>query len=625
MKVWIRWTGLVGFFAITALFVLGWLFVAGPLIKYSIETFGSQAANAKVEVESVSLTFDPLGVEIEGVQVANADKPMENVFQFDRAVADIQLLPLLLGKGIINDVALTGIELSTPRKTSGALVKDETIETSEDNKSAAETLTEAKELVAQKLPSADELLEREPLLTQQRGVAFKKTFTQVKTDTDKVLADLPDNDALALYETEFNALISGKFESIEDFQQKKKAFDALKKRLKNDKKAVEKAKSVLSEGKDSLQSQWAGLQSAPGEDFDNLKSKYKLDGAGVTNLSRLLFGDEVGEWAKEGLYWYEKAKPYLGSGDETLEDAEIARQKGRYVHFKTDRPLPDMLIHKMQLSVKLPAVKDVSMGDVDVSIFDITHQQSVINRPIRIIANGNNLKDIESLSVKGILDHRTAPGKDSFDLSVNALSLKDYNVGAMGLTLDRSQIDIVGQVEFVNDQIQATSKAQFSQASFSSKDKTLMAKEVTLALQKVSSFDINAGAKGLLIAPKVELSSNLDSQMSRAFKQRLNEKQGELEVKLKKKLNDKLMAYAGDYQSQLKSLDLANGTLTDKLDQLQKMAEKELSSFKAQKEAEAKKKLDDKRKEQEDKAKAAAKKKQKELEKKAKDKFKSLF
>lgn len=628
MKLWIRWSGILGFIAITALVVLIWLFAIGPLIKYSIETFGSKAANAKVEVESVSLTFDPLGIAIEGVQVANSDKPMENLLQFDRAVADIELLPLMLGKGIINEVALTGMEFSTPRKTSGALEKDQD-DSAEKKKSTKEKLKETQELIGQKLPSADELLEREPLLTEQRGTEFKSTFEQVKADTDKALAGLPDQNALASYEDQFNKLISGKLESVADFQQKKKELDALKKRIKNDQKALKQAQTVITEGKENLQQGWSGLQSAPGEDLAHLKSKYQLDGAGVANLSRLLFGDEVGNWSQKGLYWYEKIRPFLASSgsDETLADVDVkpVRQEGRFVHFKTDRPLPDMLIRKMQLAVTLPTVKDVAMGDVDVSIYDITHQQNVINRPIRLVAKGNNLKNIQSLNLTGTLDHRQAPGKDSFDLDVKGMALNDYNVGAMGLKLDRSQIDIIGHAEFVKNQIQATSKANFSQAVFSTKDKTLMAKEVSLALQKVPNFDINASAKGKLVAPKVELSSNLDRQMSAAFKQRLNEKQGELEAQLKQKLNEKLLAYAGDYQQQIKELDLANGSLNDKLSKLQDLAETELTSFQQQQEAEAQRKLDEKRKEQEAKAQAEADKKKKELEDNLKNKFKSMF
>ncbi len=602
MKQWIRWSGLLGFIAIIALLVVGWMFVAGPLIKYSIETFGSKAANAKVEVEDVSLSFAPMGIEITGLQVANADKPMENIFQFDRAVADLEFLPLLLGKGIVNEVVLSGVAFSTPRQSSGALLDDRDDDAEKTSSAKNESFINP-DSINQALPSADELLAREPLLTEQRGRAFQQSFKTIKTDSDNAIAALPGNEDFAAYEDEFNRLTSGKFDSVEDFQQRKKEFDALKKRIKQDQKAISKAKEVLTAGKESLTQQWADLKVAPAEDFKNLKRKYKLDGAGVTNLSRLMFGDAAGEWSEKGVYWYEKIRPFLISeeSDVRSEKAEVehVRQEGRFVHFESDRPLPDLLIKQMYLRVKLPETNAQSMGDVAVTIYDITHQQAVINRPTRIVATGKNLNNIQSLDINGTLDHRSSPGKDSLQMKIKGVNLTDYNVGAMGLKLNSSLVDITGEADIVAGDVDATSKAQFSKAVFSSKDKTLVAKELVRALQKIDRFDIDASAKGSLIAPKVGISSDLDRKLNNAFSQRIDEKQQELEQQLKGKLNDKLLAYGGDYQQQLKALDIQNGSLTDKQNTLKELAKSELSSFEDQK--------------------------KKELEKKAKDKFKNLF
>ena len=282
--------------------------------------------------------------------------------------------------------------------------------------------------------------------------------------------------------------------------------------------------------------------------------------------------------------------------------------------------------------VKLPETSGQSMGNVAVSVYDITHQQAVINKPITIVATGQNLNNIQSLDFNGTLDHRTAPGKDSFDLNVKGMNLNDYSVGAMGLKLDHSLIDITGQAKLVAGNIDSSSKAQFSQAVFSSKDKTQVAKEMVLALQQIDRFDINAAAVGQLKAPKVDISSNLDSKLSQAFNQRLKEKQKELEQELKSKLNDKLLAYAGDYQDQLKEMDLANGSLSEKQDKLKALAKSELSSFEEQQKADAQRKIDEKRDAERAKAKADADKKKKELDKKkkaledeAKDKLKGLF
>jgi uncharacterized protein (TIGR03545 family) len=617
MKQWIRWSGLLGFIAVVALLVLGWMFAAGPLIKYSIETFGSQAAKAKVEVEDVSLSFSPFGIEVTGVQVANADKPMENVLQFDRAIADLELLPLLLGKGIVNEVVLSGVEFSTPRQSSGALVDEAQGDENSDSNTENDSTTTT-EKISQSLPSADEILAREPLLTEQRGRKFQSSFTEIKADSDKAISALPDSKDLASYEEEFNSLTSGEFKSLEDFQQRKKEFDALKKRIKQDQKAISEAKTVLSKGKDSLTQQWADLKAAPGQDLNNLKNKYSLDGAGAANLSRLMFGDAAGEWSEEGLYWYEKIRPFLTSEESDVdgesEDVKSTRREGRFVHFESDRPLPDLLIRKMQLMVKLPEAQGQpegeSMGDLAISVYDITHQQKVTNKPITFVATGKNLKDIQSLALNGSLDYRSTPGTDTLDLNVKGVSLKDYDVGAMGLKLDSSQIDIVGKAQVIAGEIDATSKAEFSKAVFSSKDKTQVAKEMAKALQKIDRFDIDAFAKGALIAPKVDINSDLDSKLNVAFNQRIDEKQEELEETIKEKLNDKLLAYAGDYQEQLKTMDVANGSLSDKQDQLDTLAKSELSSFQDQEEA---------------KLKAEADEKKKQLEDDLKDKFKKLF
>ena len=640
MKQWIRWSGLVGFIVLTAILVLGWLFAAGPLIKLSIETFGSQAANAKVDVKEVVLTFDPFGIEIQGVQVANAEKPMENLLQFDRAVADIELLPLLLGKGIVNEVALTGMAFSTARTSSGALEQGSSEPSSEDNDSKETGVQQSKadekeeDASSQKLPSADELLAREPLLTEQRGKAFKASFQTIKADSDKAIAALPDSKAFASYEEDFNRITSGRFESLADFQQRKKEFDALKKRIKQDQQAISQAKKVLSAGKKDLQGQWADLQAAPREDFEKLKGKYKLDGAGIANLSRLLFGDKVGQWSKEGLYWYEKVRPFLISDEEDVDEkaSKHSRSEGRFIHFATDRPLPDLLIRQMQLAITLPVFEGESMGDVAISVYDITHQQGVINKPTRIIATGNNLKDIQSLDLNGKLDHRVAPGKDSFDLNIQGMALKNYDVGAMGLKLNRSNIDIKGQAQLVEGKIKGTGKAQFSQAEFSTKDKTQVAKEMAKALQKINRFDIDVSAKGPLTAPKVAIGSDLDSKLNDAVNQRIKERQKELEKLLEKKLNDKLLSYGGDFKEQLRAMDLANGSLAEKQAKLKKLAKSEISSFQQQQKADAQRRLIAERKAQEAKlaeakrkAKAAADKKRQRLEKEAKEKFKNLF
>lgn len=649
MTKWIRWSGLIGFVAVSALIVCFWLFAAGPLTKLAIESFGSDALGAKVDVADVSFGFNPMTITVTGVQLTDKDKPMENIFSFNRAIANIEPFPLLLGKAIIPELTLEGVATGTPRGISGALVKaaakKEADKKSDDN--IAQSAQTNAEPESKALPSADEILERESLLTEQAGDAFENAYENHSKAIEQALANLPTDNSIKQYETRLNQILKGKFKSLEDFKQRKKDLDALKAQFKQDKQAIADAKSAISQGKSDLKQKFDTLKSAPKQDLNNIKSKYTLDGAGASNLTALLFGDDAGGYAQTTLEYYEKVRPLLVDDEAkaTKDELKAKRLEGRFVQFKTDRPQPDFWVKTMHFTMSLPKMGDQaqSLGEVAVTVLDITHQQEVINRPTLVQGQGINLNKIQSLTINGVLDHRASPGKDSFTLEVNDWQLSKVKLGLAGLKMDSSLTDISAKGFVSSGQLDVNGQARFNQAKFSSKDRTVLAKEMVAALKTIKTFTVNAQAKGDLTDPSMSINSDLDKQLSAAFDQRIAQKQKELESKLKAKLNDKLMSYAGDYQDQLKQLNLTEGSLSSKGKAIEKLGKQELANYEDQLKAEAKEKADAekaraKAKADAEKARAKAKadaekarakadadRKQKELEKKAKEKLKDLF
>lgn len=624
MTKWIRWSGLAGFIIVSALIACFWLFAAGPLTKLAIESFGSSALGAKVDVEDVSFGLNPMTITVTGVQLTDKDKPMENIVSFDRAVANIEPFPLLLGKAIIPQLSLEGVATGTPRTVSGVIQKT----SAESNKDDDETQSTESTLVtsaSNALPSADEILERESLLTEQAGDAFEKAYETHTKAIETSLANLPSDNSIKEYEVQLNKILKGKFKDVDDFKQRKKEFDALRAQFKKDKLAIADAQQAIKQGKSDLKQKFNTLKSAPNQDLKNIKGKYTLDGAGASNLTALLFGDDAGGYAQTTLEYYEKIRPLLVDEEAkaTKEELKAKRLEGRFVHFKTDRPQPDFWVKTLTFTMSLPEVGEpkVSLGDVAVTVIDITHQQEVINRPTLVKGQGVNLRNMQSLTINGVLDHRTSPGKDSFTLAVNDWQLKKMKLGLAGLSMDQSLTDITAKGYVSGDQLNISGQARFNQASFSSKDRTVLAKEMVAALKTIDSFVINGYAKGDLTDPDMSMNSDLDKQLNSAFDQRIAQKQTELENKIKAKLNDKLMSYAGDYQSQLKELNLTEGSLSNKGKALEKLGKQELSSYEDQLKAEKKAKLDAEKA----KAKAKADAKKKELEQKAKEKLKSLF
>lgn len=636
MTKWIRWSGLAGFGAVVALLAAFMLFALGPIIKMSIETFGSQAVGAKVDVEDVSVSFDPLALTITGVQVADKESPMENVVSFDQALANLNVLPLFLGKAIVPDLSLQGVVLGSSRSVSGALAEDVEVAEKQPEETSEVKSNEAKSSEAKadasseskSLPSADEILERETLLTVTEGEAFKASFEEHQATLDSSINNLPTEQALKTYETKLNGLLKGKFKSLDDFKQRKKELETLQAQFKKDKAAIKQAKSAIKNAKSDLKTKYSALKKAPKQDLNNLKGKYTLDGAGASNLAALLFGDDAGPMAEKALGYYEKVRPLLVD-EEAKADKQASQEKrleGRFVHFETDRPLPELWIQNLNFTMSLPAMASAeSLGVIAVTVTDITHQPEIIGKPIKVKAQGLNLNNMQSLDLNGVLDHRTSPGRDAFDLQINGWSLSNVNLGLAGLKLASSEAQVLAKAVLVDGELNVNSETLFSKAAFVTKDRTVFAKEMLGALKNINRFTVNAKAQGEIDDPSVSIKSDLDQQLKSAFDKRIGEKQAQLEKDLKNKLNNKLLSYAGDYEAELKQLNLTEGSLSSKTKAIEKLGKSKLSSYQDQLKAEAKAKAKAKADAKKAKAKADADKKKKELERKAKEKLKKLF
>lgn len=600
---WIRWWGLGAFVVVIGGIAAFFMLAASPLIKSAIESFGSDAAGARVEVKSVSLSLAPLGIEVRGMTVANAEKPMENLVEFERAVADLEFGPLFLSKSIISDLSIDKLQFNTPRTTSGALEK--LVSNSEGGSSGKK---EEETPVLEQLPSAEELLAREQLKTEAAGKAFQETYKTRKVELDEALEKVPSEADLKQYEADVKAIVSGDLKSLEDFQQRKAKLEALRKRFREDRKAVTEARDVIGETRTEVGERLRDLRDAPGQDLAMLKDKYQLNARGAANLSQLLFGPEVGEWAHEALYWYEKIKPYLASDGEekAAEEEEPERLNGRYVHFPTSDPWPEFLIRKTGISAITPE------GNLAIAGRDLTHQQAVLGRPAQIDIDGQELNQVKALNANLILDHRQSPGRDTATLDVQDWQVNSADLGVGGTQLDSAMAQLQGMAQVSGDQLLSKLDAQFGQAAFTGDGQTLFAKELLSALHSIDQFTVDARATGDLADPEVQLGSDLDARLNAAFSRRLRQQQDKLEANLQSKLNARIDEFAGPYASELKALNDMDASLTERFAKLEDLASAKLEDYAAQQKRKA-----------EEKARAKAEKEKQKLKNKAEDELKN--
>lgn len=591
MNKFIRWQGLIAFVVIIGGIVGGTYFFANPLIKSLIESQGANIAGAKVDVGQVQLGLLPAGMVIQRLDIADADNPMTNVVSIKTISLQFDLLKALMGQAIIRDASVLGMEFGTERKTSGALPKKP--KKDKVKKEEPSFVSEQLSALASEFPDAKELLEREPLLMDERHKALERSSEEKQATWRALESKIPNSDKIASYQERLKALQNSKVKSLDDFNKIKKEFQQIQDEIKQDKKTIEQAKQFVSEASKELSQQLRDLKNAPKEDIDRLMNKYSLDEAGLVNLSGLLFGDEIQGYFALALEWYEKLAPYLVSEDKE-EEVKPQRTEGRFVHFPSQNPYPDFLIEKMAASATLP------LGEISATAKEITHQQHVRNRPTTLHVMSELLRDVKRLDVNAEFDYRKKKqGLSKADFMLDDVTLNDFKViksGDFPLTLAKANTDINGQIRLQEGRLAGEMHGDFTHASFISGEHKGLMGLLSQAFTEINQFDLDIEASGSLKKPKLNIKSNIDSKLKHSIDKQIKAQIAAFKADIEKQLTAKL-------DQQLQKLDI-NGfadeelSLQQKLSNLDDLLKAKLDDYKDQQTQELKDKSKDKLKDE---------------------------
>lgn len=589
MTRWIRPTGVLGFVALLAVVIGTWWLLSGWLLKMSIESIGTRLVGARVQVDSANLTFSPLGFHLRRLQVTDPDKPMQNMVEVASVGGTVEPWKLFFGHVIIDDMTAEGMSFNTPRKTSGAIRKAAKTIAQPGERGAALNALQA---VKKKLPSVDEIMQREQLITVKRVNDLRESEKTQRARVEQAIKALPDEGALKAYKRQIDELTGAKVQSLSDLQRSQEQLKTLKDQLRKDKAAVEDARKQIAEAKQALTTQFAALKEAPLQDLRHIREQYGLSAAGASSLTRLVFGDEAQKWFDVIRTWYGRIVRLLPSGPAAPQPARPPRGEGHFIHFHELRPLPDFLIRRASASATVP------VGVFAVTLQDVTPQPQVLGRPARLDARGQNLPNARAAHLTGVFDHVNPDHpKDSVDWQVSDWRVTGARVtqsDALTLTLANAMVNVTGSAGLTGGTLDADAGAAFHGAQWTSQAKQDWAAQLASALSSIKSFDVRGKMLGSLDSPSLSLQSNLDEQIKAAVLDKLKTQGSELERKLKARLSAQVDQATGPYDKEIAAITDTQGTLQSRLNQLDGLLKAELQSAVKSQQDKAKKKLEDK-------------------------------
>lgn len=561
MMKWIRWKGFAAFVVLFFLIALVWLVVVDWMAEKAIETAGTKAVGAKVEVLKADVTLFPAGIGISGLVVTNPEKPMTNSVEIKYLHAALELPALIQRKLIVDDLRIEGLRLNTPRNTSGAIEKRKKegpsdTGTSESNQSWLTDLCDTDGLPLFSMPKAGDILSREPLQSVKQIQALASKIEASQSVWQNKLNDLPDQKDIEAYQARAKKLkkssggLGGLIGSASEAQ-------TLYKDLQKDLKQIEKAQNKFKAELKALEKAASGLTDLPAQELKRIMSKYSLSASGAANWSRLLFGRNLCGWWQKVYHWYQRVTPYLSrlpAGNQEPQTQQPVRNKGLDVKFQEKNPKPDLLVRSTHVDAQLQS------GEFEGRIENITSHPQIVGAPLTFKFLGRKLQQVTNINLTGVLNFMQPQlPQHTIKLAVQGYQASDLALGAdaLDIAIKQAAADLDLNFKLKGAYTDTRFAAQLGNLQFSKK--TDASSELVSALfdaiSKTKKIELTATVKGKEPSYQTTLKSNLEGVLQKAAGRLVQREAAKLESQLRVAISDKLKTPIKEAQARMSELD----------------------------------------------------------------------
>jgi len=561
----IRWWGLGVFVALVGAMVLFWLLVVDGLVESTIEEQGTRAVGAKVELDAADVTLFPLGLRLTRLQVTNPDEPLTNMLEVAGMTMNMDGLQALRRKVIIPEMRVEGVQFGTARATSGA-IEDQAAQREPTEKEEETKFT----LPPFEVPDVQQILEQEDLETLQLIRTIQDDIQREKEVWKKRLRELSGKEEFAKYKKRIETLKDATKGGIDGVVGGVEEIKTIKQDIEQDLEKLKAARTELNEKVAWLKQRMAQARTAPQRDVQRLKEKYSLSPQGLANLGQTLLGKQIGAKLKKAAEYYEMLEPYLeGMESKSVpgeEKPKSVRGKGQDIHFAEHEPLPELLIRHATVSLQL------DVGDLKGTIQNITPDQATLGSPLIYAFAGEQLKNLQSVTIEGTLDHRnpTQP-KDTLYVKANDYGLQSIVVSThpdWPVVLASGLADVTVSAELRGQAITATGNTELSSLVISAgkpDDPNPLTHALSEAVLDISSLSVQADVTGTLQDYNVQIQSELDRVLKNAAGKMVKNLSASFEKKLRAAISDKVTEPLKSLRGSLGGLDAIGGELTNRL------------------------------------------------------------
>jgi uncharacterized protein (TIGR03545 family) len=505
-----RWKAVVPLLLLGVAGIGFWLVFADRIARRTAQSVGTTLVGAEVEIERVHLDLPHGRVEIHGLTVASPFEALQNLLQADVLVADIDPVPLLEKKVVIDRLTATGLRFGTPRKTDGRTGGQADGVMGQMQRWAAQLEVPSLQLATGKI-SIDRL-DPARLNTPRAAAALAARADSARQAWDLQLGGL---NAAAIADSARRMVERLRGANATDVKLLGDARRALGQLKQAQDHATALERSVTS-GLDALQAGAAGLSDARQRDYAIARRLLKLPGLDAPDIGAALFGSVAVDRFQRALYWVELGRRYMPPGllPRATPGPKRARRAGATVRFPRAHEEPAFLLRTAELSLQLGAVgAALPLRTYAASVSGVTSDPGLYGRPATASATAPDFR------LGALLDHVHPTPRDTAAARLAGVALPALPLPSLPIRLEPGVGTVALSFSVQGDQVRArwtvqSDRVRWTRDSGSAASPSPMGDLVWRVVSGIAALDVSASLTGSLARPQLAVSSNLDHALA---------------------------------------------------------------------------------------------------------------
>jgi uncharacterized protein (TIGR03545 family) len=457
-----RWQAIVPLGLFLLLLAFGaWLFL-DRLVEHGIEDSATYLVGARVDLASADVRIGDGSITLRGLQVTNPDAPMTNLVQADEIVVNIRMEPLLERKLHVDTVGIRGVRFGTPRETSGAL----------ENPPAGAGR------IRREIDAWADRVRVPPLSLEGLGQAINVDAIDpdsLRTVEQARLARAQADSMLASWTARLEALdprptidsaraLAERLQAVNPGQLgvtgvTRLAADA-RGTLQDLERLEQEVVAVDSAARNGLALAAARLDAvadAQAADVRYALGTLQLPSLEGPQLSPAIFGDVALDWIQPVLYWVRLAEEYLPPGLDPRRYAgpKRTRASGTTVVFPDRDAAPRFVLGHADADLAIGGA-GVAAGTYLATIAGLSSAPTLYGRPTTLeLGRSGAVRGPRDIRAFAMLDHVSAPVRDSLDVVVSGFGLPSLALDALGARLVLGEGTTALRLRRVGERIEA--------------------------------------------------------------------------------------------------------------------------------------------------------------------------